>query len=636
MAFCADELLKALTLLLDEQRRQSEEWRREELEYEKLSLAFEKVKKKCGWFDGYYVSRYVVEYSSAMREFDVSEVETINNFEFLTESYIRQDVLEVKREFGGSWKAYKQALRRRFWRNDFDADGCGVDEEADTNTSALVAAPVDVKKIADNADSAASVDELIGILAEVSENSDATSGVKEISASIGSFLERFAVTTGVHEVLVEVQVHKDDVIVVEAEESSVVASGIAAEAKEGFAAKTEAVSGTDAGEGSDFVAEVDESFVVDTERSCATDTGGSFATAVGDDTEEGSATHIGEGTEFAADTEGDSATDVREGFAFTAEAEGFVADTGGDSDTDAGEGSDFAAEAEEGFVVDTEEGSITDTEENSDFTTEAEGFIADAEECSSTDAGESSDLADVEVEGVCTTGVLAVGVGGGSTSVVAVEADSVARVKGVFEVLAADLTIATIGDNKVTQYTVQRLPFLTTGGGEEDLHQFAIPVLLYQTAARRFRPSREDSRSFPLNNVMSMDECAAALKADSNTMQKIISFFEKGFNEVLSEHKLSDQFGLTFKKRAKLTEILKIAEAEAKKKTTKRRKLDPGNVPDLEFVFETRLKFFYHRMSGKKEGKMESPWFFFPYVGKYILKLTMLCLSFIRLGAYKR
>ncbi|KAL3700905.1 hypothetical protein R1sor_018927 [Riccia sorocarpa] len=430
MAFSADELLKALTLLLDEQRRQSEEWRRKELEYEKISLAFEKIKKKCGWFDGYYVSRYVVEYSSAMREFDVSEAETINNFEFLTESYTRQDVLDVKREFG---------------------------------------------------DCAASVDELIGILAEVSENSDATSGVKEISASIRSFLERFAVTTGVHEVPVEVQVHKDDVIVVEAKESSVVASGIVVEAKEGFAAKTEAVSGTDAGEGSDFVAEVDESFVVDTERSCATDTGGSFATAVGDDTEEGSATHIGEGTEFAADTEGDSATDVREGFAFTAEAEGFATDTGGDSDTDAGEGSDFAAEAEEGFVVDTEEGSITDTEENSDFTTEAEGFIADAEECSSTDAGESSDLADVEVEGVCTTGVLAVGVGGGSTSVVAVEADSVARVKGVFEVLAADLTVAAIGDKKVTQYTVQRLPFLTTGGGEEDLHQFAIPVLLCST-----------------------------------------------------------------------------------------------------------------------------------------------------------
>ncbi|KAL3696639.1 hypothetical protein R1sor_010715 [Riccia sorocarpa] len=440
MEFSADELLKALTLLLDEQRRQSEEWRRKELEYEKISLAFEKMKKKCGWFDGYYVSRYVAEYSSVMREFDVSEAETINNFEFLAESYIRQDVSEVNGEFGGSWKTYKQALRRRFWRNDFDAEEYIVDEEVEADTSVLVAAPGDYKRVADSADSVASVEKLVGILAEVSENSDATSGLKDISASIGSFLERFTVTTGVHEVPVEVEVQKDDVIVVEAEESSVVTSGIAIEGD--FV--------THVGEVSDFAAEADEGlaeegFAASTEVVSAADSEEGFGTNAreGDsEAEQGFATDTGEGFEFAADTEGDFAIRVREGFAFAGEAEGFAVDTGGGSASDAGE--------------------------NSEFTTEAERFAADTEEGFATDDGESS--VDEEKKSVAANGMegvaVAVTIGGSSSDI-----------DGVYKKFVADIDVSS------TDGTQEICSCLMTGGGEDVLQRFVIPVLLCSTEA---------------------------------------------------------------------------------------------------------------------------------------------------------
>ncbi|KAL3688304.1 hypothetical protein R1sor_014613 [Riccia sorocarpa] len=530
MAFSADELLKALTLLLDEQRRQSEEWRRKELEYEKLSLAFEKMKKKCGWFDGYYVSRYVAEYSSAMREFDVSEAEAINNFEFLAESYIRQDVSEVKGEFGGSWKTYKQALRRRFWRNDFDADEYIVDKEVEADTSVLVDAPVDYKKVVDSADSAASVEELVGILAEVPENSDATSELKDISASIGSFLERFAVTTGIHEVPVEVQVQKDDVTIVEAEENSVVASGI--DSEEGSA--------TDIGENSDFTTEVEE---------FAVDTGGSFATATREgseftsesegfaaDTEGNFATHVGDSSEFAAEAEefaadigGDSATDVGKDSEFAAEAERFAADIGGDSATDVGKDFEFDAEAER-FTADTGGDSVTDVGKDSEFAAEAERFAADIGGDSATDVGKDFEF-DAEAERfTADTGGDSVTIGGSSADVdgvskrfvvdidvsstydaqeispveiARVSVTSIGRVGGVLGVDAKRVlftgveklsTVVAVEIERASIPTTQICSCLMTGGGEDVLHRFVMPVLLclegVDVVSRHVSPSK--------------------------------------------------------------------------------------------------------------------------------------------------
>ncbi|KAL3693802.1 hypothetical protein R1sor_007453 [Riccia sorocarpa] len=139
MAFTTGDLLECLSLLLEEQRRQSEEQLRKELEYKRIAEVLKTIRARYGWFEGWYVNRYVAQYSSTMREFNVSESEIVDSFESLAESHIWEEVHNVKLEYGSSWRSFKQALRRRFWQNDLDGE---MEEDGDEDTTAALVVPI--------------------------------------------------------------------------------------------------------------------------------------------------------------------------------------------------------------------------------------------------------------------------------------------------------------------------------------------------------------------------------------------------------------------------------------------------------------------------------------------------------------
>ncbi|KAL3689389.1 hypothetical protein R1sor_015698 [Riccia sorocarpa] len=139
MAFTTGDLLECLSLLLEEQRRQSEEQFKKELEHKRIAEVLKTIRARYGWFDGWYVNRYVAQYSSTMREFNVSESEIVDSFESLAESHIWEEVHNVKLEYGSSWRSFKQALKRRFWQNDLDGE---MEEDVDEDPTAAVMVPI--------------------------------------------------------------------------------------------------------------------------------------------------------------------------------------------------------------------------------------------------------------------------------------------------------------------------------------------------------------------------------------------------------------------------------------------------------------------------------------------------------------
>ncbi|KAL3680604.1 hypothetical protein R1sor_023560 [Riccia sorocarpa] len=139
MAFTTGDLLECLSLLLEEQRRQSEEQFKKELEHKRIAEVLKTIRARYGWFDGWYVNRYVAQYSSTMREFNVSESEIVDSFESLAESHIWEEVHNVKLEYGSSWRSFKQALKRRFWQNDLDGE---MEEVVDEDPTAAMMVPI--------------------------------------------------------------------------------------------------------------------------------------------------------------------------------------------------------------------------------------------------------------------------------------------------------------------------------------------------------------------------------------------------------------------------------------------------------------------------------------------------------------
>ncbi|KAL3694205.1 hypothetical protein R1sor_007856 [Riccia sorocarpa] len=139
MAFTTGDLLKSLSLLLEEQRRQSEEQLRKELEHKRIAEVLKTIRARYGWFEGWYVNRYVAQYSSTIREFNVSESEVVDSFESLAESHIWEEVHNLKLEYGSSWRSFKQALKRRFWQNDLDGE---MEEDVDEDPTAVVVVPI--------------------------------------------------------------------------------------------------------------------------------------------------------------------------------------------------------------------------------------------------------------------------------------------------------------------------------------------------------------------------------------------------------------------------------------------------------------------------------------------------------------
>ncbi|KAL3682933.1 hypothetical protein R1sor_000955 [Riccia sorocarpa] len=139
MTFTTGDLLECLSLLLEEQRRQSEEQFKKELEHKRIAEVLKTIRARYGWFDGWYVNRYVAQYSSTMREFNVSESEIVDSFESLAESHIWEEVHNVKLEYGSSWRSFKQALKRRFWQNDLDGE---MEEDVDEDPIAAVVVPI--------------------------------------------------------------------------------------------------------------------------------------------------------------------------------------------------------------------------------------------------------------------------------------------------------------------------------------------------------------------------------------------------------------------------------------------------------------------------------------------------------------
>ncbi|KAL3688056.1 hypothetical protein R1sor_014365 [Riccia sorocarpa] len=85
--------------------------------------ALESCVQKMGRFVGREVSQYLREYRCAMEMYQVSDTETIANFELVSEPELRDRIREIARRYliiPGGWESFERAMREEYLDEDFD------------------------------------------------------------------------------------------------------------------------------------------------------------------------------------------------------------------------------------------------------------------------------------------------------------------------------------------------------------------------------------------------------------------------------------------------------------------------------------------------------------------------------------